>query len=70
MIELIVDFRPGTTEDDARAVVSRCGGSTRRRMRSDDPALVRLLVKVEDASIARDPAVARVEKNEPNYGVS
>lgn len=71
--ELIVEFRTGITEDEARRVVERAGATVRRRMRSDDPALIRLLAQLSDPAagprIAAAAEVARTEDNGPAYGV-
>lgn len=70
MTQVIIDFVGGTAEDAARATVARHGGAVRRRMRSDDPARVRLLVTIDDdAGLAREPSVERLERDEPNFGV-
>ena len=68
--ELIVEFHRGVSEDEARAVVLNVGGSIRRRMRSDSPAEVTLLVRVPEgelseieAKLSRSRDVARTEKN-------
>src|SRR5438045_1857364 len=43
--ELIVTFRRGISEDIARAAVKGAGGNVRRRMRTDYPNEVQLLVR-------------------------
>lgn len=75
MSELIVDFRAGVSEDTARAVMARAGATVRRRMRNDDPSLVRLLARLPApeadaiAAISGAPEVARVEANRGDYGI-
>ncbi|MFO0723785.1 MAG: hypothetical protein U1E65_08395 [Myxococcota bacterium] len=72
MNELIVEFRAGVSEDDARAAVVAVGAQVRRRMRSD--GAIMLLVKLgSDPAQTRDrvanlPKVARVEDNDDGYG--
>ena len=43
--ELIVRFKKGVSEDDARAAITKTGASVRRRMRYDTDDEVMLLVR-------------------------
>ena len=74
--ELIVTFKRGISEDIARAAVKGAGGSVRRRMRSDNPADLMLLVKVESGSLEEVdkkmkayPSVLTTEVNQGGFGV-
>ncbi len=71
--ELIVDFRPGVSEDRAREVIEAAGGAVRRRMRNDDPSLVRMLARVPSGDVSTEiaaaPEVARTEHNREDYGI-
>ncbi|HJL40447.1 MAG TPA: hypothetical protein RMG48_04025 [Myxococcales bacterium LLY-WYZ-16_1] len=49
--ELIIRFEDDTDESAARVVAAALGCSVRRRMRTDDPEQVQLLVKVEEGSL-------------------
>jgi hypothetical protein len=69
--ELIVEFRPGTSEDDARKLVEGLGAKVRRKMRSDADKVM-LLVRLEGAkksSFESSPLVSRTEPNDDSYGV-
>lgn len=73
--ELIVRFKRGVTEDDARARVTRAGGKVRRRMRTDHADEVMLLVRVEggeiadlEARIRKDATVDFTEVNQSGFG--
>ncbi len=74
--ELIVTFKRGISEDIARAAVKGAGGSVRRRMRSDNPSDLLLLVKVEhgtledlDKKMKAYPTVLTTEVNQGGFGV-
>lgn len=66
--ELIVAFNRGTSEDQARASVQRCGAHTRRRMRTDHADQVTLLVRVDpsDADALKSALAGQVEYIEDN----
>ena len=70
--ELIVKFVAGVDEDAARGVVEGAGGKVRRRMRTDGPEEVMLLVRIEDGQLAalesEMNAHAQVEMTERNQG--
>lgn len=72
MVELIVDFATGTSEDTARVIALRAGGTIRRRMRTGEDTLVRLLVQLPDEAAAQRlsalPEVSRTEPNRADYG--
>ena len=70
--ELIVAFQRGTTENQARASVEGCGAQIRRRMRTDHPDQVTLLVRIEpqqaDAlKAALKGQVEYIEDNDAGY---
>jgi hypothetical protein len=74
--ELIVTFRRGVSEDIARAAVKGAGGSVRRRMRTDYPNEVQLLVRAQpgtlkdlDAKVKALPSVVSTEINQGGFGV-
>jgi hypothetical protein len=74
--ELMVAFRPGISEDEARRIVQAVGGNIRRRMRTDRDDEVMLLVKVDaaeldraDKALSKDESVLRTERNQSNYGI-
>lgn len=70
--ELIIKFKRGVTEDDARSAVTAASGTVRRRMRTDGPDEVMLLVRVKDGGLdALESAMksnAQVELTERNQG--
>lgn len=73
--ELMVRFKTGVTEDIARAAVKRAGATVRRRMRTDFPAEVLLLVRVPagtmtetEAKLKGYPVVVSTEVNEDGFG--
>ena len=72
MVELIVDFAAGTSEDTARVIALRAGGTIRRRMRTGEDTVVRLLVQLPDEAAAQRLSaateVARTEPNSADYG--
>jgi hypothetical protein len=68
--ELMVRFRRGVTEDAARKIAEASGGVVRRKMRTDRPDEIMLLVRVEDLKKV-DSALkthADVEGTEANHG--
>lgn len=73
--ELIVKFRRGVSEDDARNAAERAGGKVRRRMRADHDDEVMLLLRVEgDLSQVKGALdghqdVEMTEENKGGYGV-
>jgi len=74
MTQLIVDFRVGTSEDHARAAITRNGGMVKRKMRSDDPTRIRLLATFESeanvAKIGKEISVERTEVDGENFRAS
>lgn len=74
--ELIVKFRRGVAEDDARASIAAAGASVRRRMRSDGEDEVMLLVRVGDRAgevkkiLGADDRVAETEDNQGGFQAS
>lgn len=74
--ELIVAFTAGVDEDTARAAVEAAGGKVRRRMRTDGPDEVMLLVKAPEgldaleAAMQGHPKVARTERNQGGFTIS
>ncbi len=70
--ELIIKFKRGVTEDDARDAATAAGGTVRRRMRTDGPDEVMLLVRVKDGGLdaleASMKANTQVELTERNQG--
>lgn len=72
--ELIVMFEDETDESAARVVAAALGCTVRRRMRTDDPEQVQLLVQVQDGTVeeaktafeGRDEVV-HVEVNSADY---
>lgn len=74
--ELIVTFKRGMSEDIARAAVKGAGATVRRRMRTDFPSEVMLLVKVDASKVAETeaklkslPSVVATEPNKGGFGV-
>lgn len=74
--ELIVTFRRGVSEDIARAAVKGAGGTVRRRMRTDYPNEVQLLVRAQPGALAELetrmkalPSVVSTEVNQGGFGV-
>lgn len=74
--ELIVRFRAGTNEAEARALVVSMGCDVRRRMRDDSDEIVTLLIKGPPDAIGRartaldrDPHVELVEDNAGGFGI-
>jgi hypothetical protein len=74
--ELMVRFRMGVSEDIARAAVRSAGATVRRRMRTDFPNEVLLLVKVEPGKMGEVeermkalPSVVSTEQNQGGFGV-
>lgn len=72
--ELIIRFRAGVPEDEARTRVEALGCTIRRRMRDDSPDIVTLLARGTDDAVARarsvlssDPKVDLVEDNAGGY---
>jgi hypothetical protein len=72
--ELIVRFKNGISEDVARAAVTRVGGTVRRRMRTDFPKEVMLLVRVgggkleeADQKLKAMPSVLSTEVNQGDF---
>ena len=73
--ELIVTFKRGITEDIARVAVRAAGGTVRRRMRTDFPADVVLLVRTAgkvgglETKMKSMPSVVATEVNQGGFGV-
>ena len=74
--EFIVKFKLGVSEDIARAAIKGAGATVRRRMRTDFPNEVMLLVRVDsgsatdmEAKIKSYPSVVSTEVNQDDYGV-
>jgi hypothetical protein len=73
--ELIVKFKHGISEAVARAAVKGAGASVRRRMRTDTPNEVMLLVKFDgeikdvEAKFKSYPSVLSTEVNQDGFGV-
>src|SRR5262249_34446203 len=74
--ELIITFRRGISEDIARAAVKSAGGNVRRRMRTDYPNEVQLLVRSQpgglkelEAKVKSLPSVVSTEVNQGGFGV-
>lgn len=72
--EIIVRFRSGVPEPEARDAVTRHGCEVRRRMRDDSPDIVTLLVrgdaqavKAARRALESDPRVDLVEGNAGGY---
>lgn len=74
--QLMVEFVAGVDEDTARAAVEAAGGKVRRRMRTDGPGEVMLLVKAPggldalEAAMKAHPKVARTERDQDGYSIS
>jgi hypothetical protein len=70
--ELIVRFRRGVPEDDARTLAATVGATVRRRMRADHADEIMLLLRVPPGALAaaeaRLQADARVAATERNVG--
>ena len=73
-LELIVSFKRGVSEDDARQAVARAGADVRRRMRSDHADEVMLLVKIGtgvlesvEEKLGRESCVVRTERNSGGF---
>lgn len=68
--ELMVKFKRGVSEDAARRTCEGAGGTVRRRMRTDRPDEVMLLVRVQDveASAQKLRGHPDVELTEANHG--
>jgi len=70
--EIIVRFRAGVPEDEARSAVEGLGGQVRRRMRDDHPDIVTLIVGGDDEVMKRAAAElgsdGRVDLVEDNAG--
>ena len=74
--ELIVKFKHRISEAVARAAVKGAGASVRRRMRTDTPNEVMLLVKVDSGSVEDAeakfksyPSVLSTEVNQDGFGI-
>jgi hypothetical protein len=74
--ELIVTFRRGISEDIARAAVKGAGGSVRRRMRTDYPNEVQLLVRAQpgglqalETKMKALPSVMTTEINQGGFSI-
>jgi hypothetical protein len=74
--ELMVTFRPGVSEDAARSVAAAAGATVRRRMRTDGPEEVLLLVKVPtgqlsavESGLGSHPDVVAVERNHGGFSI-
>lgn len=70
--ELIVKFKSGVSEDDARNTAAGAGATVRRRMRTDGPDEVMLLLRVPEGALDKVEkamkAHAQVELTERNQG--
>lgn len=76
MDELIVEFRRGVSEDDAKRVISHAGAKVRRRMRSDHEDQVMLLIKLDSTNLeavekklSGHKDVVHTERNNAGYGI-
>jgi hypothetical protein len=73
--ELIVTFKRGISEDIARAAVKAAGGTVRRRMRTDFPQDIVLLVRASgkvaelETKMKSMPSVVSTEINQGGFGV-
>lgn len=74
--ELIVRFKQGVPENIARAAATSAGATVRRRMRTDFPNEVMLLVRADASSLAAVeaklkayPSVLTTEPNGEGFGV-
>jgi hypothetical protein len=72
--ELIVHFRPGLSEDEARALAESSGAKVRRRMRTDHADEVMLLLRSADvkalkATLDGSKDVLYTELNEGGFGI-
>ena len=73
--ELIVKFKHGISEAVARAAVKGAGATVRRRMRTDTPNEVQLLVKFDgdakdvEAKFKAYPSVLSTEINQDGFSV-
>lgn len=75
--ELIVKFKSGVSEDAARTRVEGAGATVRRRMRTDGPDEVMLLVRVPadqlgevEARMQAADDVERIERNQGGFSIS
>lgn len=75
--ELIVEFHRGVSEDAARQAISAAGGTVRRKMRTDSPAEVTLLVYAPEGELAEFEAklrasgdVLRTERNAGGFHIA
>lgn len=75
-VELIVEFQPGVSEEDARTLVTGTGAKIRRRMKGDSDEHLMLLVRYDGSDAAsgqsrleKDKAVKRIEVNRKDYGI-
>jgi hypothetical protein len=72
--ELIVTFKRGISEDIARAAVKAAGGTVRRRMRTDFPQDIVLLVRAPgkvselESKMKAMPSVVATEINQGGFG--
>ncbi len=73
--ELIVSFHRGTTEPKARSVVESAGAQVKRRMRSDHPTDVILLVESQEAdaehlkaALHQSNEISDIEVNHAGFG--
>lgn len=76
-LELIVEFHRGVTEDAARAAIAQVGATVRRKMRTDSPADVTLLVYVPTDRMAEIESklrgtgdVLRTERNTGGFHIA
>ena len=74
--ELIIQFRRGVGESEARSVVAGLGGSVRRKMRTDHDDQVMLLARVPADDVRRraqqaagHPHVETVEVNSGGFSI-
>ena len=75
--ELIVTFRAGVSEDAAKKQVEGAGATVRRRMRTDSPDEVMLLVRVPggqmdavESAMRASSDVASTERNQGGFSIS
>ncbi|MEM1023934.1 MAG: hypothetical protein AAGD10_00250 [Myxococcota bacterium] len=70
MTELIVRFRTGFEEDQARRALEEIGGFIRRRMRTDSTQELMLLARFDgdvEEKVKALPSVAWVERNASGF---
>ncbi len=74
--ELIIKFNSGVSEDDAQAAVKAAGATVRRKMRTDEPEEIMLLVRVAhggmeavEKAMADDENVEMTERNQDGFSV-